>query len=466
MGNYHAVKSPSSGKRWGGREACTASINEQRKHPSGGGNPASRRGTCGHQMCEEMLLDESIDPQSYLGRTMVFDGNEMPYWEDTQQAVDATLSEEIEPSNERATVVVDQSLIDECMSHVGYVRERVALTGGELFVEQSVPIDHITGETDATGSADVGIVYGNTVEICDLKLGRTPVDAYEVVTPAHEDFITGKPVSEVVEPNEQIAMYASGFMRKLELLYDFKDVILTISQPPLGRVSQWSGTVEEMNVVIDRLRVRSVECDESPVFRPSQSNCHFCRASGNCKAQTEMVVNLALEGFDTDEPKVRTPSEIELGEAYRLVPLVSTWLKAVGERVYEALQAGKRVARADGVAYKLVEGKKGARTWTDETEAEATLKKMRLKTDQMYTQSLISPTTAEKLAKAPKGKKGEPTLPPVLGPTQWNRLQALITQDNGKPSIVLETDPRPPIATALDGFGDVPPADNSDLFEN
>ncbi|MGF2525853.1 DUF2800 domain-containing protein, partial [Ralstonia pseudosolanacearum] len=108
--------------------------------------------------------------------------------------------------------------------------------------------------------------------------------------------------------------------------------------------------------------------------------------------------------------------------------------------------------------------KKGARTWTDETEAEAALKKMRLKTDQMYTQSLISPTTAEKLVKAPKAKKGEPTLPPVLGPTQWNRLQALITQDIGKPSIVLETDPRPTIATALDGFGDVPPADNSDLF--
>ena len=464
MGSYHAVKSPSSGKRWGGREACTASINEQRKYPSGGGSPAARRGTCGHQMCEEMLLDDSIDPQSYLGRTMVFDGNKMPYWGDTLQAVDAALSEEIEPSGGQATVVVDQTLIDECMSHVGYVRERVALTGGELFVEQSVPIDHITGETDATGSCDVGIIYGETVEICDLKLGRSPVDAYEIVSPATTDIITGAPVPEVVEPYEQIAMYASGFMRKLELLYDFKHVILTISQPPLGRMSQWSGTVEEMGVVIDRLRVRSAECDESPVFRPSESNCRFCRANGNCKAQTEMVMNLALEGFDTDEPKVRIPGEVELGQAFHLVPLVSAWLKAVGERVYEALQTGKRVARADGVAYKLVEGKKGARAWTDETEAEAVLKKMRLKADQMYTQSLISPTTAEKMAKAPKTKKGEPTLPPVLGPTQWNRLQALITQDTGKPSVVLETDPRPPIATALDGFGDVPPADNSDLF--
>jgi hypothetical protein len=417
-------------------------------------------------MCEEMLLDESIDPQSYLGRTMVFEGKKLPVWGDTKKPVDEAVTEELEPGSTTAVVTVDQSLIDECLTHVLYVRERVALTGGTLYVEQSVPIDHITGETDATGSADVGIVYGNTVEICDLKLGRTPVDAYEVVRPAHEDFITGKPVPEVVEPNEQIAMYASGFMRKLELLYDFKDVILTISQPPLGRVSQWSGTVDEMNVVIDRLRQRSMECDTNPVFRPSVSNCHFCRASGNCAAQTEMVVTAALDGFGDAEPTVRTPADIDLGEAYRLVPLVSTWLKAVGERVYEALQAGKRVARADGVAYKLVEGKKGARTWADPAEAEAALKKMRLKREQMYTESLISPTTAEKLAKAPKGKKGEPTPPPVLGPTQWNRLQALITQDTSKPTVVLETDPRPPIATALDGFGDVPPADNSDLFEN
>ena len=466
MGNYHAVKSPSSSKRWGGREACTASIKVQRDYPSGGGNDASRRGTCGHQMSEEMLLDESIDPQRYLGRTMVFNGNALPFWDDTQKPVDEAVTEELEPEVSRAVVIVDQSLIDECMTHVLYVRERVALTGGTLYVEQSVPIDHITGETGATGSCDVGIIYGETVEVADLKLGRSPVDAYEIVSPATADIITGAPVPEVVEPNEQITMYASGFMRKLELLYDFKHVILTISQPPLGRMSQWSGTVEELNVVIDRLRARSIECDESPVFRPSESNCRFCRASGNCKAQTEMVVNLALEGFDTDEPKVRTPSEVKLGEAYRLVPLVSTWLKAVGERVYEALQAGKRVARADGVAYKLVEGKKGARAWADAAEAEATLKKMRLKREQMYTESLISPTMAEKLAKAPKAKKGEPTLPPVLGHTQWNRLQALITQDTGKPSVVLETDPRPPIATALDGFGDVPPADNSDLFEN
>lgn len=466
MGSYHAVKSPSSAKRWGGRHACTASIGAQQGIPNSSGNAASWRGTCGHQMCEEMLLDESIDPQSYLGRAMVFEGAKTPLWGDTMRLVDEAVTEELEVAAGRHVIVVDQSLIDECMTHVLYVRERVLLTGGELFVEQSVPIDHITGETDATGSCDVGIIYGETVEVVDLKLGHSRVDAYEIVAPATTDIITGAPVPAVVEPNEQIAMYASGFMRKLELLYDFKYVILTISQPPIGHMSQWSGTVAELNVVIDRLRTRSIECDESPVFRPSNSNCHFCRASGSCKAQTEMVANLALEGFGDAEPAVREPADDMLGEAYRLLPMVSDWVKAVSDRVYRALAAGQRVARADGLAYKLVAGKKSPRAWVDEAEAEAALKKMRLKTEQMYTRSLISPTMAEKLAKAPKAKKGETPKAAVLGPTQWNKLQTLITQADGKPAVVLETDPRPPIATALDGFGDVPPASDGDTLEN
>lgn len=466
MGAYHAVKSPSSAKRWGGRNACTASIGAQSTYPSGGSSEAARRGTCGHQMSEEMLLDENIDPQTYLGRVMVFEGRKMPYWADTLQVVDEALGEEVEPSSERAEVLVDQVLIDECMAHVNYVRERVALTGGELFVEQSVPIDHINYETDSTGSADVGIVYGSTVEVIDLKLGRNPVDAYDVVVPAHPDMITGKPVPEVVEPYEQIAMYASGFMRKLELLYDFTDVILTISQPPLGRMSQWSGTVAEMNVVIDRLRARSIECDTNPVFRPSQSNCHFCRASGNCAAQNEMVLTNALDGFeDASQPLVpRKVSDMRIGETYALVPLVRSWMKAVEGQMVSALQAGLDVRNADGLAYKLVVGREGDREWTNEDDVLAIMKAMRLKADQMFVKKVIGPATAEKMAKAKKAKKGETPVPPVIGPTQWNRLQALITRSEGKPTIALETDPRPSVASALDGFGDVPPADLSDLF--
>lgn len=449
--SYHAVLGPSSAARW---TSCTASPAAQEGFPNTS-NESSRRGTACHLLLEEMLLDPEIGEQSYMGRWLIFEATG-ERWADPSDM----------GGSEFPIVVVDQEIIDIATSAVNYVRERVALTGAEMYVEQAVPIGQFTGEEGATGRTDVVLVYGNTVEVLDLKGGRGRVDAYDVITPAMPDIITGEMVPEVVRANLQMACYALGTVEKLGLLYDFRDVVMTIVQPAIGHVSTYSCTLDELRVVEGFLRQKAEETRTYPRFVPDPDNCHFCRASGSCKAQQEMVVNLALDGFGDAAPAVREPADDMLGEAYRLLPMVSDWVKAVSERVYNALAAGERVARADGLVYKLVAGKKSPRAWVNEAEAEATLKKMRLKTEQMYVQSLISPTTAEKLAKVPKAKKGETPKAAVLGPTQWNKLQTLIKQDDGKPAVVLETDPRPPIATALDGFGDVPPASNGDTLEN
>ncbi len=63
----HAKLSPSSADRW---VSCTASIDAQHGIPNES-SEASRDGTMCHQMSEEVLRD-GIDPQSYLGRKMVF----------------------------------------------------------------------------------------------------------------------------------------------------------------------------------------------------------------------------------------------------------------------------------------------------------------------------------------------------------------------------------------------------------
>ena len=70
----------------------------------------------------------------------------------------------------------------------------------------------------------------------------------------------------------------------------------------------------------------------------------------------------------------------------------------------------------------------------------------RLKVEEMYDLSLISPTSAEKLAKAK-----------VIGPRQWPKLQQLITQSSGKPSVAPATDSRPALTLtpAVDEFSDV-----------
>jgi hypothetical protein len=461
---YHARKAPSSAHRWGGRDACTASIQTQDLFTGGNtGSDAARMGTTGHKMCAEMLLDPSIDPQSYRGRALVFwlHPESDSSGEDWAEIFDIELIDPCVEFNGKHTV--DQELIDLCMMHVDYVRERLVLTGGTLYVEQSVPIDHITGEQGATGSCDVAIVYGNTIEIIDLKLGRMPVGAFDVVTPAHTDIITGAVVPEVVEPNEQLAMYASGMIRMLAQQFD--NVIITISQPPLKSIRQWSGGLYRMNLVIERLYHRSRECDTDPVFRPSASNCHFCRASGSCAAQTEMVVSTALEGFDdltTAAPA--TVDERKLGDLFAILPLVNDWSAAVMDRVRQSLTDGKPVVRSDGLSYKLVAGKNGARKWVDEVKAEITLHEITGGNRSLiYEQSLISPTTAEKLATPKKVKKGQPPLPPAIDKTNWAKLQELMIQGEGQPTIVLETDPRPSLSTTA-GFSEVPTIPNQDLF--
>lgn len=116
-----------------------------------------------------------------------------------------------------------------------------------------------------------------------------------------------------------------------------------------------------------------------------------------------------------------------LGNLLASMDLIETFCKAVRAEAERELLAGRAVP-----GFKLVEGRRGARKWADETEVETTLKGMRLKTEEMYDFSLISPTSAEKLHKSG-----------VIGPRQWPKLQSLITQSEGKPSVAPESDKRP-----------------------
>ena len=64
---------------------------------------------------------------------------------------------------------------------------------------------------------------------------------------------------------------------------------------------------------------------------------------------------------------------------------------------------------------------------------------MRIPHDQMYDYAVISPTTAEKLSKLE-----------VIGPRQWPKLRALMSQSDGKASVAPASDKRP--ALVADSF--------------
>jgi hypothetical protein len=147
-------------------------------------------------------------------------------------------------------------------------------------------------------------------------------------------------------------------------------------------------------------------------------------------------------------PQLAHAAEIDydntlLGNVMGAIDLVESWCKAIRAKVESELFAGRTVP-----GYKIVQGKRGNRKWADPVAAEDLMKTMRVK--DMYDYTLISPTTAEKLAKA-----GE------IGPRQWPKLKALITQAEGGPSVAPESDKRPPMTlqASADEFGDVTPCD-------
>ena len=145
----------------------------------------------------------------------------------------------------------------------------------------------------------------------------------------------------------------------------------------------------------------------------------------------------AATASDFDDVTATTPDASDgLAKAMNKVELIEGWCKAIRSEVERRLTANEDVP-----GYKLVEGRLGARKWRDAEAVEETFKAWRMRKDEMYDLSLISPTKAQKLLESNPGK--------------WTKLQEQIDRSPGKPSVAPATDRRPAIsvtATAED-FG-------------
>lgn len=458
MGMFHARLSPSSSDRW---TSCSASPAAQDGLPNSS-SEASRKGTTCHQIGAECLEDASRQPGDYAGRTYNFYADGRESWADADDAPDEMALYTVEVTDELVGIVV---------SYVDFVRNLHTTVGGEMWVETSVPIDHITGEEGATGSSDCGIFDGETFYSIDLKAGRGRVRAYDVIEPAGEDEF-GLPTPPKLRMNTQLAMYTLGGIRKHDLLGKVKFIKGIIVQPALGGASEYSCSIEELLALGEWLKERATLTRTNPTFAPSNDNCFFCRARFSCDARNAAAMSAAVEGFDDVEPAALIEAPLRkvpapmLGTLYAKVEFIKAWCKDIESKVHEELMAGRVVQRDDGVSYKLVAGKLGNRQWVDETDAEKTLMSMLRKRELVYKpRTVISPADAEKLAKAKRPKKGEEAVKPVLGPTQWARLTELITQPPGAPQVAEETDPRPAWQPPSQGFDEVPQiAENDDLF--
>lgn len=296
--------------------------------------------------------------------------------------------------------------------------------------EHPVSITSVTTEEGAKGTIDCLIAYPGHMWVIDLKYGA------------------GVPVA--AERNEQLCIYAAALLDEVSMLYDIEMVHLAIVQPRCGGVNQWELTTEMLESFRTNIQTRGARAIKiyNEVEKPTEEDycceetvCRWCRGKAKCPMLAEQAAEAALVDYTADEKKpeaievIRVPDDPEkLARAYSFLPALESWVAMVRESV--AAQLGQGIAIP---GYKLVAGRKGPRKWADESEVERLMKSMRMKREEMYEFKLISPTKFEAAIKAN---------PKLLGAQQQQKIRDCITQSEGKPSVVKESDKRPALELA------------------
>jgi hypothetical protein len=312
---------------------------------------------------------------------------------------------------------VDEDMLENVQLYVDYCNA-LRSVGDLSFVEQRVDFSADIGQPNSFGTSDFLCLIGDELVVVDLKYGMgVRVDADE---------------------NEQLMLYALGALNELALVADIKTVRLVIHQPRMNHLSEWPCTVADLRRFADIAKGRAYQAalqNAADFLAPGEKQCKFCPAKAVCPAlaadilRTIAPVAAASDaGFDdlTAEtmPQAAGLSNEVIASILPKLDLIGDWCDAIKARAHREL-----LNRREVPGYKLVAGKRGNRAWSNEAEAEAAMKSMRLKQDEMYDFKLISPTTAEKRLKD--------------APRRWNKLSGLITQKDGAPTLAPISDSRP-----------------------
>lgn len=427
MTDAHSKFSASSSHRW---MTCPGSMVLESTQPNSS-SPYADEGSAAHWVASEVLL----------GKLTLADAVGRDWW----------------PGGGSKPVRITQDMCDHVQTYI----DTVLTYGGELLVEQRVHYHNWLGckKEEAFGTSDAVIMDGDLITIVDLKFGMG--------------------VRVFAEENPQLMLYALGALYEFEMLGDFKRARMVISQPRLGHHDEWECDVSELHAFAARAKaavetVKDVTAgyigtgqvigmrdtlDTYAKLHPSEDACRFCKAKAVCPALAAEVLTAVAGGDDTiqdfddladNNSHLPLQGSPQLGEAMRYVDLVEGWCKAVRAEVERRLFAGDEVP-----GFKLVEGKRGNRAWSDREAALEAMKSMRLKHEDIYSYSLNGPAPMEKLLKKEN-------------PRRWATLQALIVQPEGRPHVAPVSDGRPAlsITPTADDFDDVSEAPSAHPFRD
>lgn len=464
----HAFLSPSGAAAW---MRCNAKPYRERDFPDSS-NDSADEGTAAHFLLEQ-CLEKNVDAAHFHGCKIKVENGGTEFHQGGKWPVGPDMTREI------------QKVLDLARSEA---------EGATIYPEQQLAISQFTGEDGATGTCDMVIVQGKRITIRDLKYGRgVQVDA---------------------EGNEQLLIYGGAALDEFDVMGECETLVLCIDQPRLNHFDRWELPVAEARGRLGKIQQTAVYILEAPEELqavPGEKQCRFCKASATCKERTEHTMELIVGEFlDLEKGFVKvempqaekllaqsfgvTPKAITFHEEYTedregtcpqaphftvKKPNIRPSLEAATEALAtadderlatlmdaaEMIEGFAKAVRAEterrllagtftDARYKLVEGRQGARAWVDEEQAEAAMKAMRLKSDEMYDRKVISPTSAEKLLGEANKRK-------------WAKLQHLITRSDGKPSVAPASDKRPALSMAIaEQFEELPAEVETSVVED
>jgi hypothetical protein len=403
----HAKLSPSKRSRWA---LCPGSIREEAKYPDTGSGPAAADGTHSHTLLEH-CIKQFVDPLSMVGQLMT--DHEGSFHVDKDRA-------------ERVKVAFD------------YVHQ-IKNLGLQVISETKVDPEFLLGRKDLSGTVDLQIIGGDTLELIDYKDGMGIVSA---------------------EGNLQLEQYAYGVLAGYKLpvngAYPIEYVKMTIIQPKLalrGMPAITSHTVTVRSLLDNAGTIISqaaaTDKPDAPLV-PGESQCKFCRAKGSCNALASNVMkevgimfqpvvtqtlDVAQQSADKDPS---TMDDAQIAQIMEAAPLMRQLLEGVEKEALRRLEMGQVIP-----GLKLVNGR-GSRAWAlPEDEMAEKLVKMGIPKSAVYETKLVTPAKAEKLTWEKKdGTKV------VLTDRQLKRMeQEYVVKLAGKLTVAPESDGRPAVIT-------------------
>ena len=397
----HSLLAPSSMSRI---LSCPASLAQQHGCVDKGSKYAWE-GTAAHTLYADCLV-QSLPTTASLGRVI----------------------DVVEQGKKVAEFEVDEEMAGYVQSALDYVNDLVAANDSEMYVEQKVNFSDVVQYPDSCGTSDTILLH---------PLADNKVELHVI------DYKHGKGVKVDAEQNEQMMTYALGALQSYLYSHDVASVRMTILQPRIGHISEWSIPVEDLGawganemrsgcnkaLAILETKIQNPQVEiAAELYNPNEDNCKFCKGKATCPAlrrEVQEAIGCSFDDLDAtiaeldDKPEpIEPPSDDDiLDDLYPKIDMIYDWCSSVLAKIESRLLQGATFKNA-----KLVIGRKGNRQWTDAKEVEQELKAMRLRDNQMYKMELISPAQAEKLLKDT--------------PRRWKRIKDKVRREHqGKPSV-------------------------------